>query len=107
MSTYKNKDLDIDRKRCYNIHMKVIEILIYGLGMLEFPYDESIKNCQLNASVIFEQHKVEYIDELDPSKGLWAPGDYWLGEDGNRYRLAGIRCIDKETGKEIGRPRGY
>jgi len=38
---------------------------------------------------------------------LWAPGDYWLGEDGNRYRLAGIRCIDKETGKEIGRPRGY
>ena len=107
MSTYKNKDLDIDRKRCYNIHMKVIEILIYGLGMLEFPYDESIKNCQLNASVIFEQHKVEYIDELDPSKGLWAPGDYWLGEDGNRYRLAGIRCIDKETGKEIGRNRLY
>jgi len=87
--------------------MKVIEILIYGLGMLEFAYDESIKNCQLNASVIFEQHKVEYFDELDPSKGLWAPGNYWLGEDGNRYRLAGFRCIDKETGKEIGRNRGY
>ena len=35
----------------YNIIvlMKVIEILIYGLEMLEFPYEQSIKNCQLNA----------------------------------------------------------
>ena len=32
---------------------------------------------------------------------FWAEGDYWLGEDGKRYRLAGHRCINKETGKEI------
>ena len=90
--------------------MKVIEILIYGLGLLEFPYNDTFDtkwNCHANASVIFEQHKLEYIDELDSSKGLWAPGDYWLGEDGKRYRLAGFRCVDKETDKEIGRPRGY
>ena len=87
--------------------MKVVEILIYGLGMLEFPYDESIKNCHLNASAIYEQNGVEYIADIDPQKGLWAGGDYWLGEDGKRYRLAGHRCIDKETGKEIGRNRLY
>ena len=88
-------------------NMKVIEILIYGLGVLEFPYDDSIKNCQLNASAIYEQNGVEFISDFDPEKGLWAEGDYWLGEDGKRYRLAGHRCIDKETGKEIGRNRYY
>ena len=50
--------------------MKVVEILIYGLGMLEFPYDESIKNCHLNASAIYEQNGVEYIADIDPEKGL-------------------------------------
>ena len=50
--------------------MKVVEILIYGLGMLEFPYDESIKNCQLNASAIYQQNGVEYISDIDPEKGL-------------------------------------
>ena len=86
--------------------MKVIEILIYGLGMLEFPYDESIKNCHLNASVIYDNNGVEHFTKMDPPE-LWAEGDYWLGEDGKRYRLAGHRCIDKETGKEIGRNRLY
>lgn len=84
-----------------SINMKVVEILIYGLGMLEFPYDESIKNCQLNASAIYQQNGIKWISEIDPEKGLWAEGDYWLGEDGKRYRLAGHRCINKETGKEI------
>ena len=87
--------------------MKVVEILIYGLGMLEFPYDESIKNCHLNASAIYEQNGVEYIADIDTQKGLWAGGDYCLGEYGKRYRLAGHRFIDKETGKEIGRNRYY
>ena len=87
--------------------MQVIEILIYGLGMLEFPYDSNVGKCQENASLIYQQNGVEYISEIDPDKGLWAGGDYWLGEDGKRYRLAGFRCIDKETGKEIGRNRGY
>ena len=86
--------------------MKVIEILIYGLGMLEFPYDESIKNCHLNASVIYDNNAVEHFTKMDPPE-FWAEGDYWLGEDGKRYRLAGHRCIDKETGKEIGRNRLY
>ena len=47
--------------------MKVIEILIYGLGLLEFPYNDTFDtkwNCHANASVIFEQHKLEYIDEF-------------------------------------------
>ena len=87
--------------------MKVIEILIYGLGMLEFPYNESLKDCQTNASAIYEQNGVEHISDIDPEKGLWAEGNYWLGEDGKRYRLAGFRCVNKETDKEIGRPRGY
>ena len=87
--------------------MQVIEILIYGLGMLEFPYNLNVGKCQENASLIYQQNGVEYISDIDPEKGLWAGGDYWLGEDGKRYRLAGHRCIDKETGKEIGRSRGY
>ena len=87
--------------------MQVIEILIYGLGMLEFPCDPNVGKCQENASLIYQQNGVEYISDIDPEKGLWAGGDYWLGEDGKRYRLAGHRCIDKETGKEIGRSRGY
>ena len=87
--------------------MQVIEILIYGLGMLEFPYDPNVGKCQESASLIYQQNGVEYISDIDPEKGLWAGGDYWLGEDGKRYRLAGHRCIDKETGKEIGRSRGY
>ena len=87
--------------------MQVIEILIYGLGMLEFPYDSNVGKCQENASLIYQQNGVEYNSDIDPEKGLWAGGDYWLGEDGKRYRLAGHRCIDKETGKEIGRNRGY
>ena len=87
--------------------MQVIEISIYGLGMLEFPYDSNVGKCQENASLIYQQNGVEYISDIDPEKGLWAGGDYWLGEDGKRYRLAGHRCIDKETGKEIGRSRGY
>ena len=58
--------------------MKVIEILIYGLGVLEFPYDESVKNCQLNASAIYQQNGVEYISDIDPEKG-----DYWF-EDGKK-----------------------
>ena len=87
--------------------MQVIEILIYGLGMLEFPYDSNLGKCQENASLIYQQNGVEYISDIDPENGLWAGGNYWLGEDGKRYRLAGHRCIDKETGKEIGRSRGY
>ena len=94
-------------KRVDGFIMQVIEILIYGLGMLEFPYDSNVGKCQENASLIYQQNGVEYISEIDPDKGLWAGGDYWLGEDGKRYRLAGHRCIDKETGKEIGRNRGY
>ncbi len=86
--------------------MKVIEILIYGLGVLEFPYDDTQK-CRPQASAIFEKNGVEHIADIDPEQGLWAEGDYWLGEDGKRYRLAGHRCIDKETGKEIGRNRLY
>ena len=86
--------------------MQVIEILIYGLGMLEFPYDSNVGKCQENASLVYQQNGVEYFSKLDPPE-FWAEGDYWLGEDGKRYRLAGHRCIDKETGKEIGRNRGY
>ena len=86
--------------------MQVIEILIYGLGMLEFPYDSNVGKCQENASLIYQQNGVEYSSTIDPPE-FWAEGDYWLGEDGKRYRLAGHRCIDKETGKEIGRNRGY
>ena len=86
--------------------MKVIEILIYGLGVLEFPFDESIKNCHLNASAIYDNNGVEHFTKMDPPE-FWAEGDYWLGEDGKRYRLAGHRCLDKETGKEIGRNRYY
>ena len=88
-------------------NMNVIEILIYGLGVLEFPYDDSIKNCSLNANAIYEQNGVKFISDIDPEKGLWAEGNYWLGKDGKRYRLAGHRCIDKETGKEIGRNSYY
>ena len=86
--------------------MQVIEILIYGLGMLEFPYDSNVGRCQENASLIYKKNGVEYFSTIDPPE-IWAGGDYWLGEDGKRYRLAGHRCIDKETGKEIGRNRGY
>ena len=86
--------------------MQVIEILIYGLGRLEFPYDSNVGKCQENASLIYQQNGVEYFSTIDPPE-FWAEGDYWLGEDGKRYRLAGHRCIDKETGKEIGRNRGY
>jgi hypothetical protein len=28
--------------------------------------------------------------------------NYWLGDDGKHYRVAGFRCINKETEKEIG-----
>ena len=35
---------------------------------------------------------------------FWAEGDYWIGDNGKHYRLAGFRCIDKETGKEVGGP---
>ena len=87
--------------------MKVIEILIYGLGMLERTTMMNPLKIEFNASAIYEQNGVEYIADIDPEKGLWAGGDYWLGEDGKRYRLAGHRCIDKETGKEIGRNRYY
>ena len=46
--------------------MKVIEILIYGLGVLEFPFDESIKNCHLNASAIYDNNGVEHFTKMDP-----------------------------------------
>lgn len=90
----------------YNRDMKVIEILIYGLGILEFPYDDNLKNCHANANLIYQQNGVEFFTKIDPPE-FWAEGDYWLGEDGKRYRLAGHRCIDKETGKEIGANRNY
>ena len=48
--------------------MKVVEILIYGLGMLEFPYDESIKNCHLNASAIYEQNGAAANQRANHSK---------------------------------------
>ena len=37
-----------------------------------------LRIVNLMHSVIFEQHKVEYIDRLNPM--LWAK-DYWLGKD--------------------------
>jgi hypothetical protein len=86
--------------------MKVIEILIYGLGLLEFPYNESLKDCHANAKAIYEQNELKHFSSINPPE-IWAEGDYWLAEDGKYYRLAGHRCIDKETGKEIGRNRLY
>ena len=84
--------------------MKVIEILIYGLGVLEFPYDDTQK-CRPQASEIFETRTIQ-VDYIDPPT-YWAEGTYWIGDDGKHYRLAGFRCFDKETNKEIGRNRGY
>ena len=56
--------------------MQVIEILIYGLGMLEFPYDSNVGKCQENASLIYQQNGVEYFSTIDPPE-FWAEGDYW------------------------------
>tara|TARA_R110000803_G_C11708071_1_gene286492 strand:- start:89 stop:340 length:252 start_codon:yes stop_codon:yes gene_type:complete len=80
--------------------MKIIEVLIYTLGILEFPFDETQK-CRPQAEALIDKHTV-FIDYID-NPIYWAKGDYWLGEDGKHYRLAGFRCIDKETGKEIGK----
>ena len=79
--------------------MQVIEILIYGLGMLEFPYDDTQK-CRPQTEALLAE-KTIYVKEIDPPT-YWAEGDYWIGDDGKHYRLAGFRCIDKETGKEVG-----
>ena len=81
--------------------MKVIEILIYGLGVLEFPFDDTQK-CRPQASELI-QEKTIWVEEINPPT-YWAEGDYWIGDDGKHYRLAGFRCIDKETGKEVGGP---
>jgi hypothetical protein len=45
--------------------------------------------------------KTIQIDYIDPPT-YWAEGDYWIGDDGKHYRVAGFRCINKETEKEIG-----
>ena len=79
--------------------MKVIEILIYGLGVLEFPFDETQK-CRPQASDILKQNTI-VVNRIDPPE-FWAVGDYWI-KDGKHYRLAGFRCVDKETGKEVGK----
>ena len=81
--------------------MQVIEILIYGLGLLEFPYDDTQK-CRPQAEALLAE-KTIHVKEIDPPT-YWAEGDYWIGDDGKHYRLAGFRCIDKETGKEVGGP---
>jgi hypothetical protein len=100
--------LDYHNKKCYNIDMKIIEVLIYTLGILEFPFDETQK-CRPQAEALIDKHAealidkhTVFIDYID-NPIYWAKGDYWLGEDGKHYRLAGFRCIDKETGKEIGK----
>ena len=77
----------------------VIEILIYGLGLLEFPFDET-KKCRPQAEALLATKTIQ-IDYIDPPT-YWAEGDYWIGDDGKHYRLAGFRCIDKETDKEVG-----
>ena len=41
--------------------MQVIEILIYGLGMLEFPYDSNVGKCQENASLIYQHTQLILI----------------------------------------------
>ena len=79
--------------------MKVIEILIYGLGVLEFPFDETQK-CRPQASDILKQNTI-VVNRIDPPEFL-AEGDYWI-KDGKHYRLSGFRCVDKETGKEVGK----
>ena len=86
--------------------MNVIEILIYGLALLEFPYDESKGNCGEQANLIFSANDVEHISTIDPPT-YWAEGDYWNAEDGKQYRIAGFRCVNKETGQELGRTRNY
>ena len=45
--------------------------------------------------------KTIYVEEIEPPT-YWAEGNYWIGEDDKHYRLAGFRCIDKETEKEVG-----
>ena len=47
-----------------------------------------------------------WVEEINPPE-FWAEGDYWIGDDGKHYRLAGFRCIDKETGKEVGKSGWY
>jgi len=80
--------------------MKIIQILAYGLGLMEFPYDDTKGNCKEQANLIFQTNGVKHYSTIDVPE-FWAEGDYWLGEDGKRYRLAGFRCVDKETNKEI------
>tara|TARA_Y100000590_G_scaffold450767_1_gene591009 strand:- start:90 stop:344 length:255 start_codon:yes stop_codon:yes gene_type:complete len=84
--------------------MKVIEILIYGLGLLEFPFDDTQK-CRPQAETLLAE-KTIWVEEINPPE-FWAEGDYWIGDDGKHYRLAGFRCIDKETGKEVGKSGWY
>ena len=62
--------------------MKVIEILIYGLGVLEFPFDETQK-CRPQASDILKQNTI-VVNRIDPPE-FWAEGDYWI-KDGKHYR---------------------
>ena len=84
--------------------MKVIEILIYGLGLLEFPFNDTQK-CRPQAETLLAE-KTIWVEEINPPE-FWAEGDYWIGDDGKHYRLAGFRCIDKETGKEVGKSGWY
>ena len=79
--------------------MNIIEVLIYGLGILEFPFDETQK-CRPQATELFATKTIQ-IDYIEPPT-YWAEGDYWIGDDGKHYRVAGFRCINKETEKEIG-----
>ena len=79
--------------------MKVIEILIYGLGVLEFPFDETQK-CIPQAIDILKQNTIvgNRIDQPE----FCAEGDYWIKDD-KHYRLAGFRYVNKETGKKVGK----
>ena len=81
--------------------MNIIEVLVYGLPLLTFPFEDDKGSCREQASEIFKKNKVVYITEIDPPI-YWAEGDYWNAEDGKQYRLAGFRCINTETRKEIG-----
>ena len=62
--------------------MKVIEILIYGLGVLEFPFDETQK-CRPQASDILKQNTI-VVNRIDPPE-FWAEGDYWIKDGKLKY----------------------
>ena len=75
---------------------------------LEAQFAESLRlivincqeKCRPQASDILKQNTI-VVNRIDPPE-FWAEGDYWI-KDGKHYRLAGFRCVDKETGKEVGK----